>query len=465
MSVFKIDAPSLALLGDGNWLSVTFLFDLAGRHAAQFMADYSIPVPQSRLSRYIRYLHDHYIGPYLQSFDGDVAAVPLRHIFQGEDCSRHFKSVSWESQRGWDDVCLIPDPYYFMERGYEDFLPDGAILPPWSTRESSIVWRGSTTGVIEGADAYTVGFGANTLEQLPRYRMCRTLQQLGDYADVGFVSVVQCVDADRDSVAARLAAECLAIGYTQPTAMTRHKYLVDIDGNTNSWNFLQRLRLGCCILKVESPWIQWFSNRIEPWVHYVPVAADLGDLLEKMEWCRTHDRETQRIAENGRRFALGVRFETEMQQATLDILRTSTPLSGDPRDMAAVQDVCAAAFRLHPAWAAAIAARFAFPEPIWLRTAHGTILGNDDRGGLIQLAPDGDMSRAVTLSDHDGRWREQLAGFHLDRSGDTLSLERAGLFLCALQDHASTAVDRLEQGSWETFTLLPARGSARDGVR
>ena len=34
------------------------------------------------------------------------------------------------------------------------------------------------------------------------------------------------------------------------------------------------------------------------------VKRDFSDLLEKIEWCKEHDKECQEIAENGKKFAL-----------------------------------------------------------------------------------------------------------------------------------------------------------------
>jgi hypothetical protein len=385
-----------------------------------------------------------------------VKDIALRYVFQGEDCPRHFRSVSFESQRDWDKICMVPDLYYFLARGYEDFLPKDATLPAWEGRNPQVIWRGSTTGATSRTDVHAIGFTAETLDLLPRYQLCRILQQLNDGADAGIVAIVQCPDGDKEAVTARLAAERLAANFVPTRDMMHYKYLVEIDGNTSSWNFIQRLRLGCCILKVESPWVQWFSHRIEPWVHYVPVRADLGDLLEKVDWCRTHDREAGQIAANGRAFGLGVTYDAEMRQAALDIIRTSIPLSGDPADLAAAQELCAAADRLRPAWDAAIDAWLSFPEPVWLQTCHGTVLGADRHGTLIQLSPDGDLSQAITLHDGDDRWRQALRGLHIDREGGTLLLERDGLLLCAEPHRATMVCDRLEPREWETFTLVPA---------
>jgi hypothetical protein len=49
---------------------------------------------------------------------------------------------------------------------------------------------------------------------------------------------------------------------------------------------------------------EWFTKYLLPWVHYVPVAEDLSDLQERLEWVRDHSEEMRVIAENGRKFFL-----------------------------------------------------------------------------------------------------------------------------------------------------------------
>ncbi|MBN9025858.1 MAG: lipopolysaccharide-modifying protein, partial [Rhizobiales bacterium] len=66
-----------------------------------------------------------------------------------------------------------------------------------------------------------------------------------------------------------------------------------------------RMLLGCCVLKVASPsgFRQWFYDEFVPWTHYIPVAADLSDIVEKVEWCRAHDQACREIAEAGQDLA------------------------------------------------------------------------------------------------------------------------------------------------------------------
>jgi len=41
---------------------------------------------------------------------------------------------------------------------------------------------------------------------------------------------------------------------------------------------------------------QWFYDELVPWEHYVPVAHDLSDLFEKIDWLREHDDEARKIS-------------------------------------------------------------------------------------------------------------------------------------------------------------------------
>lgn len=45
------------------------------------------------------------------------------------------------------------------------------------------------------------------------------------------------------------------------------------------------------VLKQDSSYYEHFYNELRPWTHYIPISADLGDLLEKIKWAREHDEE------------------------------------------------------------------------------------------------------------------------------------------------------------------------------
>lgn len=249
---------------------------------------------------YIRRLHA------LAMLDDPATAFDARpFFFQAEDNPAGWESVSWERWHDWTNVRLVPDEYYVGARGYSSFLPE---VPDWYDRADRLIWRGSSTGIL--------GLTVDRLDSLPRYQLGQVAKSLGDFADVGLTLVVQCrTEKEERAVNARLVAEGLMRDFIPIETMRFVRYIVDIDGNSNSWNFIQRLRLGACLLKVESPWRQWFSDRLVAWCHYVPVAADLSDFAERVDWCRSHPADAARIAAEGRRFALDMSFDREMRDA------------------------------------------------------------------------------------------------------------------------------------------------------
>lgn len=83
------------------------------------------------------------------------------------------------------------------------------------------------------------------------------------------------------------------------------KYLIDIDGNSNSWpGLFMKLCSGSCILKVgsEHNYYQWFYKFLKPWIHFVPVNSNLSDLNEKLEYLRKNEDIGRKIAQNSEEF-------------------------------------------------------------------------------------------------------------------------------------------------------------------
>lgn len=64
--------------------------------------------------------------------------------------------------------------------------------------------------------------------------------------------------------------------------------------------FPKLLRSGSLVFK-STKYREWFSERIFPWIDYIPVKHDLSDLEEKVAWAHTHQAQAQRIAEHGRK--------------------------------------------------------------------------------------------------------------------------------------------------------------------
>ena len=84
--------------------------------------------------------------------------------------------------------------------------------------------------------------------------------------------------------------------------ISNYKYVISIEGNIAQFRLTLELAYNSVILLVKSDFYIWYQPLLKPWVHYVPVKADLSDLMDKIEWCKKHDSKCKEIASNARMF-------------------------------------------------------------------------------------------------------------------------------------------------------------------
>ena len=213
------------------------------------------------------------------------------------------------SARPMDGV--IPDPYCLGSRGFLLFRRSMAAKPPpvWSQRRSLAIWRGATTG----SKAIT----AHRLPRNPRYRLCALTNLWPDRLDARFTSVVQCRDsAAQQAVTTELQRQGLLAAMVEPLQMAQFRWILDIDGNVNSWGLLWKLLSGSCVLRVSSPRAQWFHHRLQAGRHFVPIRADLSDLEQQLDWCFSNPGACEVIAAAGQRLAFDVLEDLGMDMLT-----------------------------------------------------------------------------------------------------------------------------------------------------
>ncbi|CDZ97802.1 Endoplasmic reticulum protein EP58, contains filamin rod domain and KDEL motif [Phaffia rhodozyma] len=86
------------------------------------------------------------------------------------------------------------------------------------------------------------------------------------------------------------------------------RYILDVDGNAWSARFKRLLSTESLILK-STIYPEFWNDRIQPWLHYVPVKVDYSDLYDIMTFFRGNDDYpgedllAQEIAQNGRRWS------------------------------------------------------------------------------------------------------------------------------------------------------------------
>lgn len=74
----------------------------------------------------------------------------------------------------------------------------------------------------------------------------------------------------------------------------QYKYQINIDGTVAAYRLPYLLAGDSVVLKQDSGYYEHFYKQLRAWEHYIPVRADLRDLLEKIQWARDHDEEVTR---------------------------------------------------------------------------------------------------------------------------------------------------------------------------
>jgi len=208
---------------------------------------------------------------------------------------------------------MIPDPYALATGGFQAIHNSFfvALLPPWRQRLPVAIWRGSSTG--------TAHLNERNQAFNRRLQLCRLSQKHPGLLDARLTALVQVAPASENALRQQLLGEELVAPRLSPWQLALHRWLIEIDGNVNSWGLLWKLLSGSCVLKVESPRRQWYHRRLQPWVHVVPVDNDLGNLPERLAWCQTHPEACAAIALQARNLALEVvaALEQDQQRAVL----------------------------------------------------------------------------------------------------------------------------------------------------
>lgn len=150
---------------------------------------------------------------------------------------------------------------------------------PWEKKKEFAVWRGSLT-------------------KWSRRKLCELSKLYPSYLDAKFNFEVN------PETKKGLEEEGLFGDRITWEAFLECKYLPLMDGVVCAAPAFQwRLLSQSVTFKPDSNEVQWFYRDLKPYIHYIPVQADLSDLIEKFEWAKAHDAECKIIAQKAAQFA------------------------------------------------------------------------------------------------------------------------------------------------------------------
>jgi len=216
---------------------------------------------------------------------------------------------------------LVPDRGFQTSGGYARQRRQVRAAPAYDDRDDTIVWRGSPTG---SGTLLNATMQARDADLRQRIRMCLLLAA-ADKANPQLrvdARIVPGRNVTADVAAAYQRGGIAGDPIPEDSWLGR-KFAIDIDGHANAFsNLFIRLLYGCCVIKITSPagFHQWYYDRLEPWRHYVPVTADLSNLVEQIAWCRGHPEACRSMAAAGQELALSMTPEGENRR-TIELIR------------------------------------------------------------------------------------------------------------------------------------------------
>lgn len=180
---------------------------------------------------------------------------------------------------------------------------------PWEKKIEQCCWRGTMTGGL---------FTPLNFLTFPRSQSILLSLKNPDWFDARYVA----------SSAIRNALKEYSSYFGNSMSIEeqiQYKYQLLIDGHSCAYSRAYwQLFSNCLLFKQQSDAVQWYYGALIPFVHYVPIKSDLSDLIEKIQWAKSHDREVQNISLKAQEFAReNLTFERIFQYMHLLLLEYS----------------------------------------------------------------------------------------------------------------------------------------------
>ncbi|KAL0483736.1 hypothetical protein AKO1_013994 [Acrasis kona] len=175
---------------------------------------------------------------------------------------------------------------------------------PWEKKIKKAVWRGSPSGHwTDEKGTFQKGLQPHNKEGFPRYQLCDISTRNRNLLDAKFSSTSSHPEHKQYLIDLDVCCDSMALNDFQ-----HYVAIVDVDGNAWSDRFMHLLQMNSVVMKHESPdgYVDFFTEKLIPWIHYVPIKRDWSDLLESIQWIMDHPEESQEIIRQANLFAVRI---------------------------------------------------------------------------------------------------------------------------------------------------------------
>lgn len=210
--------------------------------------------------------------------------------------SDNFADLALPTAEEWERICARDNVFFpCTKRTTPNFVDN---FYHWSEKVARVVWRGTNTGPAMGA---------------LRISLCE-LARDNPLFDVGLTGEQERYHIVRDKGALCIDKNKRTLTHLRRAPMSlreqsKFKYVIVMHGHVQAYRLSAQLAMRSVILLVEGKYRMWFEQKLVPWEHYVPVRADLSNLVEQVDWCMNHEARAECIAQNARTF-----FETHLER-------------------------------------------------------------------------------------------------------------------------------------------------------
>ncbi len=168
------------------------------------------------------------------------------------------------------DTILIPDwenvHFGYTTRARIKFASN---IYPWQNKQNLIHWRGGPA------------------DSMHHRSQLVTLGSKLNFIDAGFIT-------DNNQFT-----------YLDPEFSLQYKYQIALDGARCTWTrMVWQLHANTLLIKPDSPQIQWYFRGLQPYTHYLPIAAvDEARISAAYNWLQAHDSQAKEISRHANLFA------------------------------------------------------------------------------------------------------------------------------------------------------------------
>ena len=184
---------------------------------------------------------------------------------------------------------------------------------PWKDKILGTLWRGFMTGRMDDAEQ------ATELEQCNSNTRCRFVYEANrmksPLIDAKLIGMYPGYKGGKSCNGVQLVENV-----TSFAEMQSYKVILSLEGNDVSsalkWNLLSN----SVVLMPPPTKTSWaMEELLEPWVHYIPVHANLSNLEEQIRWVGNNDDFARRIAERATLFMYDLWISPEAQLENLQV--------------------------------------------------------------------------------------------------------------------------------------------------